>query len=250
MLLSFSILKLILIMADSPTIQKINSLLLKRFGEPKRASALPDPIDLLIATVLSQNTNDKNSYKAYINLKDKYKHWHQLKNVSLKELTNTIRTAGLANQKAGTIKEIISSLFVNNKSVSLEYLKELSNEDAIKELTKIKGVGVKTASCVLLFAMDRDICPVDTHVHRTLNRIGIVKTTSPDKTFFEINKNFPSGIAHSFHTNLLKLGRGYCKANEVKCLTCPLIKICKFEEKNLSESSLKPENSFMLLDNV
>ncbi|RJP69418.1 MAG: endonuclease III [Ignavibacteriales bacterium] len=237
-------------MADSPTIRKINSLLLKRFGKPYRAPVLPDPIDLLIATVLSQNTNDKNSYKAYKNLKDKYKHWHQLKNVPVKELTNTIRTAGLANQKAETIKKIFSSLFAKNKSASLEYLNDLNNEDTIKELTKIKGVGVKTASCVLLFAMDRDICPVDTHVHRTLNRIGIVKTTSPDKAFFEINKNFPLGIAHSFHTNLLKLGRGYCKANEVKCITCPLIKVCNFEEKSLSESSLKAENSFMLLDNV
>ncbi len=237
-------------MISKPTIHKVNTLLIKRFGKPYRASQLPDPLDLLIATVLSQNTNDKNSYRAYQNLKDKYKNWTQLKDVSTNELKKTIRIAGLANQKAETIKLIIATLYAENKSVTLDSLFDKNNEEVIDELTKIKGIGVKTASCVLLFAMDRDICPVDTHVHRTLNRIGLVKTSSPDKTFFLLNKNFPEKIAHSFHTNLLRLGREYCRANGVKCKICPLLKICKFNEKNLSEAGLKSPDSFMLLDNV
>lgn len=237
-------------MATNPSIQKINSLLIKRFGKPYRSPVLPDPIDLLIATVLSQNTNDKNSYKAYQNLKANFKYWWQIKDISEKKLMKIIQVAGLANQKSETIKQVVNSLYKENKTASMDFLNELDNDSAIKELTKIKGVGVKTASCVLLFALDRDICPVDTHVHRTLNRIGIVKTNSPDKTFLSLNKNFARNIAHSFHTNLLRLGREYCRANEVKCIICPLLNVCNYREKNLSPVLVKEPNSFMLLDNV
>ena len=129
-------------------------------------------------------------------------------------------------------------------------LMTLPDEEILDTLTKFSGVGVKTASCVLLFALDRNVCPVDTHVHRTLNRIGIVKTTSPDKTFLKINKDFPEAIAHQFHTNLIRLGREICKAQNPNCLICPLIKICKYDNKNLVKTSEYKKNDFMLLDNV
>ena len=126
----------------------------------------------------------------------------------------------------------------------------MSELEAINYLTEFKGIGVKTASCVLLFALGKNICPVDTHVHRTLNRIGIVNTKSPDKTFFAINENFPSEIAHSFHTNLIRLGREICKPTRFLCAECPLEKICNFDEKNYEKTGISKRNSFMLLDNV
>ena len=138
---------------------------------------------------------------------------------------------------------------INNK-ISLDYIKKLDDESAIKELTGFKGVGVKTASCVLLFSLDRNICPVDTHVHRTANRIGLVKTKSPDKTFLGLNHNFPEKIAHSFHTNLIRLGREICRPQKPKCTVCPLNRLCKYKEKNFTDNNDYSENSFMLLDNV
>ncbi len=227
----------------------INKKLKNHFGVPPRAKELPDPLDLLIATILSQNTNDNNSYKAYRNLKSKFPRWENLVGVSAKEIEKEIRIAGLAKQKAGAIKNVIDFLAKENKNISLDFVKDLDNNTALEKMTSLKGVGIKTASCVLLFALDRDVCPVDTHVHRTLNRIGIVKTSSPDKTFVEINKDFPPEIAHQFHTNLIRLGREICTAKSPNCSACPLVKTCTYPEKNFN-SKKKRDGSFMLLDSV
>ena len=192
-------------------INKINRLLVRHFGIPYRAKKLPNPIDALIATILSQNTNDRNSYQAYNNLKKKYKTWEELSDASRKEIESVIRVAGLGKQKSASIKSFLSTLKKKNGKLNLQYIKKMSDEEILAELTTIKGVGVKTASCVLLFSLDRNICPVDTHVHRTLNRIGIVNTKTPDKTFEQIKDQLPDGVAHQFHTNLIKLGREKCK---------------------------------------
>jgi endonuclease-3 len=239
-------------MQKSPTdqIKKINKQLIKKFGIPPRAKRLPNPIDLLIATTLSQNTNDKNSYKAYMNLKSSFNNWDEVAAARQKTIEEKIRVAGLAKQKAKSIKMILNRLKKKNGKISLDYLKKMSTDKVISELISFNGVGVKTASCVLLFSMQRNICPVDTHVHRTLNRIGFVKTKSPDKTFDFLNKNLPKGIAHSLHTNLIKLGRDICKAGKPLCSACPLINICTYPEKNLADVQKYIKNDFLLLDNV
>ena len=230
-------------------ISSANELLIKKFGIPKRNKILPNPLDLLIATILSQNTNDNNSYKAFQNLKSRYKSWEEILSVKRAEIENVIRVAGLAKQKSEAIKNLITEL---NKrgSLSMNFVKDLDDNSAIAQLTEFKGVGVKTASCVLLFALDRNVCPVDTHVHRTVNRIGIVSEKTPDKTFLELNKDFPDGIAHSFHTNLIRLGREICKPANPSCGVCPLIKICGYKEKNLKLKAAGKKREFMLLDNV
>jgi endonuclease-3 len=230
-------------------ITAVNELLIKKFGIPRRNKILPNPLDLLIATILSQNTNDNNSYKAFQNLKSRYKSWEELLSEKRIVIENVIRVAGLAKQKSGAIKNLIIEL---NKrgSLSLNFIKGLDNNSAIEQLICFKGVGVKTASCVLLFALDRNVCPVDTHVHRTVNRIGIISEKTPGKTFLELNKDFPEGIAHSFHTNLIRLGREICKPANPGCGVCPLIKLCRYTDKNLKTKAVGKQREFMLLDNV
>ena len=231
-------------------IKKINQLLVKEFGIPPRAEKLPEPIDLLIATILSQNTNDKNSYKAYQNLIKKYSTWDEVRKARRTSIEKEIRIAGLGYQKSKAIKNLLTELYEKEKSYSLDNVKESSSFQAIEYLTNFKGIGVKTASCVMLFALDRDVCPVDTHVHRTLNRIGLVNTKTPDKTFLQINKNFPQKIAHSFHTNLIRLGREICTPKNYKCGICPLVKICKFNDKLINNNLVNSKKSFMLLDSI
>ncbi len=227
-----------------------NNLLVQYFGIPPRNKMLPDSIDMIIATILSQNTNDQNSYKAYQNLKKKYKSWDKLLTTRRSTIENEIRIAGLGLQKSKAIKNFITNLYQEKKKISLEHLASFDNEDAIEELTKYQGIGVKTASCVLLFAEGRNVCPVDTHVHRTVNRIGIVKASTPDKTFIKLNTKFPAKIAHQFHTNLIRLGREICKPKIPSCGVCPLIDICSYEDKNASKMGKSKERSFMLLDSV
>jgi len=230
-------------------LKKINKILIKRFGIPARQNPLPEPIDTLIATILSQNTNDNNSYRAYKNLKSHFSKWEEINSVRRSSIEKLIRTAGLAKQKSTAIKNLINALSGRN-DINLKFLNELDNSEAITELTKFDGVGVKTASCVLLFALDKNVCPVDTHVHRTVNRIGIVNEKTPDKTFYALNKNLPDGIAHSFHTNLIHLGREICKPARPLCSICPLLKICQYSDKNFESGSKLSNKSFMLLDNV
>ncbi len=109
---------------------------------------------------------------------------------------------------------------------------------------------MKTASCVLLFSWSRNVCPVDTHVHRISNRIGIVKEKTPDKTFISLNSKFPPKIAHSFHTNLIRLGREICTAKSINCKACPIVSLCGYKDKNLDEGKTKSGGDFMLLDNI
>lgn len=225
-------------------------MLISRFGVPHRNAAETNPVDVLIATILSQNTTDKNSYKAYKNLKTYFNNWNEAALASQKTIEKNIRVGGLAKQKAKSIRIILNKLLKDKGKITFDYLKKLSNGAVLSELIKFNGVGIKTASCVLLFSLKRNVCPVDTHVHRTLNRIGLVETKSPDKTFEVINKNLPEGIAHSFHTNLIKLGRDICKAGKPRCLICPLLKICTFKEKNILPISTSSKNDFLLLNNV
>jgi endonuclease III len=231
-------------------INKINKLLIAYFGIPARPKKLPNPVDTLIATILSQNTNDRNSYQAYRNLKKKYGTLDELANSPRSEIEKVIRVAGLGRQKSASIKNFLTKLKKKNGRLNLQYIKKMRDDDILNELTSIKGIGVKTASCVLLFSLDRNVCPVDTHVHRTLNRIGIVKTTSPEKTFIQINKYMPDGIAHQFHTNLINLGREICKPSNPKCSICPLLKECKFKGKNLEKVVTVNSNRFLLLDSI
>jgi endonuclease-3 len=231
-------------------IKKINSLLIKFFGIPPRNKKLPNPVDMLVGTILSQNTNDNNSYKAYQNLKSKFNNWEEVAELPRVKIERIIKVGGLGKQKSKAIKNVLNGLKKKRGKISLDYLKKLDDESVINELIMFDGVGLKTASCVLLFSMNRDICPVDTHVHRTLNRIGIVKTNSPDKTFQEILKNIPNGSAHEFHTNLIRLGREVCQSSKPNCSICPVENICTFELKNFDSRSKYKKNDFMLLDNI
>jgi endonuclease-3 len=231
-------------------IEKINSLLIGQFGVPPKAKKLPTPLDTIIGTILSQNTNDKNSYKAYRNLKHNFKNWDELAELTPKKIEKYINIAGLGKQKSNAIYEILQSPKARQKSVSLDHIKLNTDKEILDKLTSFKGVGVKTASCVLLFSLGRNVCPVDTHVHRTLNRIGLVKTNNPEKTFYKIVNYIPEGTAHSFHTNLIRLGREICKSTKPVCSICLLKKICKFELKNFDEKKPYKKIDFMLLDNL
>ncbi len=231
-------------------IKTINKLLIDHFGFPPRSNNLPNPVDLLIATILSQNTNDKNSYNAFKNIKEKYIRWEDVAKLNRTSIEKMIKVAGLGKQKSAAIKNLLNSLLKNNGKISLDHIKKLTDEEILKELISFKGIGVKTASCVLLFSLDRNVCPVDTHVHRTLNRMGLVNTSSPEKTYYQVNENIPPKTAHQFHTNLIRLGREICRAQKPHCIYCPVKKKCLFTDKNLKKVVPSKQNSFMLLDSI
>ena len=116
-------------------IKTINDLLVKHFGIPYRPKRLPNPIDTLIATILSQNTNDKNSYQAYLNLKKKFKSWEELADAPRNKIEQTIRVAGLGKQKSTSIKKFLTTLKKKNNKLNLRYIKKMNDRDILNELT-------------------------------------------------------------------------------------------------------------------
>ena len=232
-------------------IKTIDSLLREYYGIPKRSELLQDPLDVLIGTILSQNTNDKNSWRAYRNLKDGYSSWEEVRQLDRITLEQEIKVAGLGRQKSAAILEVLNDLYEKKGTLNLDHTHLMGDLEILEELTSYKGVGVKTASCVLLFSLRRNVCPVDTHVNRIVNRVGLVASNQPEKTFNTLFGKIPEGLAHSFHSNLILLGREFCKPTNPDCSNCPLLQVCGYNGKNLSGDAKKyPHNNFLLLDNL
>lgn len=210
---------------------------------------------MLIATILSQNTNDKNSHRAYTLLRKSFPTWEAVATARLRSIVSAIRVGGMANQKSRRIKETLVAVRQKYGEYSLGQLKSSCNDDVVEQLTSIKGVGVKTASCVLLFSMGRDVFPVDTHVHRLCTRLELVEScTTPEKTFESMKQVFPKGRGYTFHTNLIRFGRRVCRSNSPACDICPLYDECVYEGKKPHRSvrrhSSTTNHDFMLLDNI
>ncbi len=240
-------------------IKRIIRILEKHLGIPVRRNGkkTADPLDMLIATLLSQNTNDTNSYRAWKKLKEKYPDYELMYRARISSIEAAIRTGGMARQKASRIKTLLRSVKQRYGTFSLDELRSKKDKDILEELTSLNGIGVKTASCVLLFSLDRNSFPVDTHVHRILNRLGIVRTRNPEKTFYVLQDLVPPEKMYSFHTNLIRFGREICKAQRPECYRCPLVNVCIYGQKILnkddqgkSNTANKEKRDFMLLDNV
>ncbi len=191
-----------------------------------------DPLDELMLTILSQNTNDRNRDNAYHNLRELYPTWRDVMLTDVENIESAIRTAGLSKQKSKNMKNAL--LWVNNHfgNLSLEDIRDMTDDEAIVLLTSQKGVGIKTAAVMLAFSLDRDLCPVDTHVHRIALRLGWVKEkTNAVNTFKQLREVIPKGKASTFHLNLLRFGREICNARSPKCGACPLYNVCKWKQK-------------------
>lgn len=234
-------------------LKKIIDTLEEQYGEERSGSnGKMDLMDVLIATKLSQNTTDKTSFIAFKNLKDNFKSWEDVMNAPVSKIRNLIKVCGLANTKAAQIKEILKNLHKEHGTLSLNRLKKLSDDEVYDELLQHKGLGKKTVSCLLAFGMNRNVFPVDTHVHRILNRIGIVETNTPDETFEKAKTVIPDEDKVSFHVNLIRFGREVCKAPAPLCGECMISKLCAFKQKNFNngKNSKPVKNNFIILENI
>lgn len=215
-----------------------------------------DPLDVLIATMLSQNTTDKTSYKAFINLKENFDGWHDVMNAPVSKVADSIRVCGLANQKSKAIQKLLKELYEKTGRLTLKNIDKLDNEQIYDELLQYNGVGVKTISCVLAFGLGRDVFPVDTHVHRLTNRLGLAHSKTPDKTFEQLKDIIPKGKKFILHTLLIRFGRKICRAKNPLCSKCILYDLCEFKDKDyFAEISSKAgaeakENNFIILEHV
>jgi len=146
--------------------------LLAHFGKPLWRQPLP-PLDELVSTILSQNTNDANRDRAFFALKARYPSWEAVRDAPAEEVIDTIRPAGLANQKGPRIQNVLRQITAEQGRLTLDYLAEMPPEEAKRHLTRFKGVGPKTAAIVLQFSLGKPAFPVDTHIYRVTGRLGL-----------------------------------------------------------------------------
>jgi endonuclease-3 len=197
-------------------------------GNPTWRNPLP-PLDELISTILSQNTNDLNRDRAFEALRSRFPTWEAVRDADEKAVTDAIRPAGLANQKAPRIQNVLREITTQRGNLSLDFLADLSVEEARKWLMSFKGVGPKTAAIVLLFSLGKPAFPVDTHVYRVTGRLGLrPEKMNADQAHDYLSSIFPAQAYYAAHLNLIRLGREICHARNPECQRCPLNDLCDF----------------------
>lgn len=216
-------------------IQQIRHRLMAAFGKPEWRDPLP-PVDELVSTILSQNTNDINRDVAFEKLRATFPDWESVMNAPTEAVIEAIRTAGLANQKGPRIQGALQEIATyTGGEIDLSFLQNLPAEDARQWLMNVKGVGPKTAAIVLLFSMGIPAFPVDTHIYRLTGRIGLRPINlNVEKTHTYLEERIPEDAFYDLHLNLIRLGREVCGARKWHCYRCPIEDLCDFVEKNLA----------------
>jgi endonuclease-3 len=206
----------------------IHQRLLDVYGEPKWRRPLP-PLDELISTILSQNTNDRNRDRAFDALRARFPNWEAVRDAPLEAVIEAIRPAGLANQKARRIQEVLREITRLRGALELDFLQDLPLEEARSWLMQFKGVGPKTAAIVLLFSLGRPAFPVDTHIYRVSGRIGLRPAEmTVEETHAWLESLLPSETWYAAHLNLIRLGREVCQARRPQCDRCPIREFCDY----------------------
>jgi endonuclease III len=209
------------------------ALLKKKYGTPKKIRQ--EPVETLILTILSQNTNDVNRDKAYASLRNTFSSWKEVEFTHLSALESSVRIAGLSKAKAKSIQAALSKIREEFGSYTLEPLRKLPLEGARSFLVSIKGVGPKTAAVVLSFSLGKPAFPVDTHIFRVSKRLGLIpEKTTVEKAHMILESAILPSQVYSTHLLLIRHGRETCQARKPKCPECALRKMCPYKNKTPS----------------
>ncbi len=211
--------------------------LIDTYGEPK---SMPDydPLGGLVGTILSQHTSDINSGRAYQQLIATFPTWEEVRDAPTDKVAEAIRSGGLANIKSVRIQDVLQTLTeqmqANDYKGSLaqylyDELVQRTPEEGWRYLRGLPGVGPKTAACVLMFDLNLPVMPIDTHVHRTSRRLGLIGgNVSADKAHELFAKVVPAEWVYPLHVNLIHHGREICHAQRPECSRCTLYSECAF----------------------
>ncbi|NOZ22843.1 MAG: endonuclease III [Planctomycetes bacterium] len=209
-------------------IRRLNALLERAYGRAEPCAPYP-PLDSLIGTILSQNTNAANSREGYCRLKKRFPRWEQAAAAPVSAIASAIRVSGLSNTKAPRIKAILRHVHAERGRYSLAFLRKMPPVEAAAYLCRLPGVGPKTAACVLLFSCGMPVFPVDTHVLRISKRLGLIhRRKSAEEAHKILGGVVPEDLVYSFHVLLIHHGRVMCRAGRPACERCVLRRSCKY----------------------
>jgi endonuclease-3 len=201
----------------------------ERYDHPTRGEPRLDAVSELVLTILSQNTADVNSFRAFTALRERYPTWEAVLDAPTDELTDVIRPGGLAPTKAPRIQHVLAEVLADRGSLDLAFLADLPLEEARDWLTALPGIGRKTASIVLMFCFGMPALPVDTHVFRVAQRLGLLPPKANlAKAHDLLERALEPDEMYPFHVELIRHGRDTCRAPRPICSLCPLTDICDY----------------------
>ncbi len=221
-------------MNDVAKIIWIADRLIGSFGAPTVQPL--DPIENLVLTILSQNTNDTNRDRAFESLMKRFGTFENVLAASLGDIAATIQIGGLHQQKARSIQTALNRIMSARGNLELAFLNDLPLQDALNWLLELPGVGPKTAGIVLLFSFSRPYFPADTHIRRIMSRMGLVSEKGDPHP--RLNKILPSDstLMQQLHLLAIRLGREVCHPRKPECEQCPLQSKCMWTQKHGSTS--------------
>ena len=188
-----------------------------------------EPLGALVLTMLSQHTSDRNSERAYDNLRRRFPSWDAVREATPSEIADTIRGGGLADVKAARIRAVLQDIFEKTGRTSLDFLEGTATGEAKAYLQDFHGVGPKTAACVLMFSLGRPVLPVDTHVFRVSHRLGLIpKRLGEAKAHDALQALLPPERVYAFHVHMIRHGRRVCVAQAPRCAACVLRERCDY----------------------
>jgi endonuclease-3 len=209
----------------------VNRRLLSAYGHAVWRKPLP-PLDELISTILSQNTNDVNRDRAFEALKERFPTWEEVRDADGTEVVDAIRSAGLANQKGPRIQAVLRGITAERGDLDLRFLRGMPPDDVRRWLLNFNGVGPKTAAIVMLFSLGMPAFPVDTHVYRVTGRLGLrPEKLSEEAAHSLLERLFPPDTYVDAHLNLIRHGRQICLARRPLCRECVLRDLCNYWRK-------------------
>ncbi|MGD8553817.1 MAG: endonuclease III [Anaerolineales bacterium] len=213
--------------------EEVHQRLRLHYGRPSWRKGLR-PLDELVSTVLSQNTNDGNRDRAFAALRERFPTWEAVCEADLDLIIDAIRPAGLANLKAPRIRAMLRQIKRERGKLDLEFLRRLPAQEVWHWLQRFKGVGPKTAAIVMLFGLGLPAFPVDTHIHRVTGRLGLrPPTASAEKAHQVLGDIFAPESYKEAHLNLIRHGREVCQARRPACERCVLQGVCEYYQGRL-----------------
>jgi endonuclease-3 len=193
-----------------------------RHGNPSNA------LDDLIYIILSTRTRNTGYKKSFRSLKTAFPKWNGLTPTKRRRILKILTPCGLGRLKTRQIISIVATLKQRLGRATLAPLAKMTDSDAEAFLTSLPGVGPKIAKCVLMYALNRCVLPVDVHVHRIATRIGFKTKKRPDTSQQLIEDAVPPNLRYSFHVNAIALGREICLSRNPRCEVCPISKWCEY----------------------
>ncbi|GAB3921013.1 endonuclease III domain-containing protein [Larkinella terrae] len=193
-----------------------------------------DPMHELIATVLSHRTTHANEMTAYRTMLERFGSWEAIRDAPVAELTEAIQTSNYPEVKAPWIKQILARIIAERGEANVDFLREMTTEDAMAWLTALPGVGLKTATLLLLFNFQKPVLPVDTHVHRVTQRLGIIgPKVSAEKAHGLLLAYLPQDatVLFNFHKHFYWHGQRVCTWSYPRCGQCVLNPHCDYFKK-------------------